>query len=44
MAILHDLRFTDPKKIVGLKEKPFLNPETNKKEIDQSGFVIDLNK
>ena len=42
---LHDLRFTDPKNvIVGLKEKPFLNPETNKKEIDQSGFVIDLNK
>ena len=41
---LHDLRFTDPKNvIVGLKEKPFLNPETGKKEIDKSGFVIDLN-
>ena len=41
---LHDLRFTDPKNvIVGLKEKPFLNPETGKKEKDQSGFVIDLN-
>tara|TARA_R100001463_G_scaffold5893_1_gene19861 strand:+ start:712 stop:1485 length:774 start_codon:yes stop_codon:yes gene_type:complete len=41
---LHDLRFTDPKNvIVGLKEKPFLNPETGKKERDQSGFVIDLN-
>src|SRR5210317_137173 len=40
---LHDLRFTDPKNvIVGLKEKPFLNPDTRKKERDQSGFVIDL--
>ena len=40
---LHDMRFTDPKNvIVGLKEKPFLNPDTGKKERDQSGFVIDL--
>tara|TARA_R110001632_G_scaffold229848_1_gene366644 strand:- start:73 stop:843 length:771 start_codon:yes stop_codon:yes gene_type:complete len=40
---LHDMRFTDPKNvIVGLKEKLHLNPETGKKERDQSGFVIDL--
>jgi len=39
----HDLRFLDDKNVVvGLKEKPALNPETGKKEIDQSGFVIDL--
>jgi hypothetical protein len=29
--------------IVGLKEKLHLNPETGKKERDNSGFVIDLN-
>jgi len=41
---LHDMRFTDPKNvIVGLKEKLHLNPETGKKERDNSGFVIDLN-
>ena len=39
----HDLRFLDDKNVVvGLKEKPALNPETGKKEIDQSGFVVDL--
>lgn len=39
---LHDLRFTDPKNVVvGLVEKPFINPDTGKKERDQSGFVID---
>lgn len=39
---LHDLRFTDPKNVVvGLIEKPVIDPITKKKVRDYKGFVVD---